>query len=359
MIAGALPSPAFWRGRRVLLTGHTGFKGAWLAHWLGALGAVVTGFSRDRLEGRSLFRDAGLGDGLLDRRGDVRDLAAVQAVMAEADPEIVLHLAAQSLVRRSYADPVETYATNVMGTVHVLESARRRGNGCLVLVVTSDKCYENREWPWGYRENEALGGHDPYSASKACAEHVASAYARSYGPGAGLRTLTARAGNVFGGGDWAPDRLIPDLVRGFRDARSVAIRNPDAVRPWQHVLEPLCGYLVLCERAHDAPDLLGQGWNFGPTAGGEVSVRHVADAVARLWAADARWHEAGVPGQLHEAGLLRLDSTRAHRILGWHPRWSLEQGLAASVALYRSDLTGAPLRRLLSSQVVRYTGMPA
>lgn len=357
MIAGALPSPAFWRGRRVVLTGHTGFKGAWLSHWLCDLGAEVVGFSQSLLEGRSLFRDAALGNRLVDCRGDVRDLAAIRAAIEDAKPDIVLHLAAQSLVRHSYADPVETYATNVMGTVNVLESARRLGNGCLVLVVTSDKCYENREWPWGYRENEALGGHDPYSSSKACAEIVAAAYARSYGADAGLRTLTARAGNVIGGGDWAPDRLVPDLVRGLSEGRSVAIRNPDAVRPWQHVLEPLCGYLLLCERADENANLLGQGWNFGPDAQGEVSVRHVADAVSRLWAGAGGWHEAGEPGQVHEARMLRLDSTQAKGRLGWHPRWGLEQALAASVALYRSDLTGEPLRDFLSRQIENYTGM--
>lgn len=356
MTADALPSPAFWRGRRVFLTGHTGFKGAWLAHWLCELGADVVGFSQGLLEGRSLFRDAALADGVVDRRGDVRDLSAVHAAMSDARSDIVLHLAAQSLVRHSYADPVETYATNVMGTVHVLESARRLGSGCLVLVVTSDKCYENREWPWGYRENEALGGHDPYSSSKGCAELVTAAYARSYGAAAGFRTLTARAGNVIGGGDWAPDRLLPDLVRGLSEGRSVAIRNPEAVRPWQHVLEPLGGYLLLCERAFERTDLLGQGWNFGPEARGEVSVRQVAETVCRLWSSPEGWHEAGEPGQVHEARMLRLDSTRATSILGWRPRWNLEQALAASVELYRSDLTGEPLRRLLSRQITDYAG---
>ena len=356
MTGGALPSPSFWAGRRVFLTGHTGFKGTWLAIWLRLLGAEVTGFSDGTLPGRSLFADLAPADHVADRRGDVRNLDAVRAALIEARPDIVMHLAAQSLVRRSYATPVETFATNVMGTAHVLEAARGLPAPCRVLVVTSDKCYENREWLWGYRETEPMGGHDPYSASKGCAELVASAYARSFSAGGGLHVVSARAGNVIGGGDWAQDRLIPDLVRGMREGRPVPIRNPDAVRPWQHVLEPLGGYLLLCERAAEE-GISGQGWNFGPEARSELPVRRVADALCRLWGRSDGWHHAGDPQAHHEAGLLRLDSAKANRLLGWQQRWDLDEALTASVAIYRSHLKGPALRQLLERQIADYTGM--
>lgn len=353
----AVPDAAFWRGRRVLLTGHTGFKGSWLAFWLAALGAETVGFSNGVPTDPSLFEAIRLADLIEDRRGDVRDLAALEAVMSRVRPDIVLHLAAQPLVRYSYEAPVETYATNVMGTVHVLEAARRLQSECTVVVVTTDKCYENREWVWGYRESEAMGGHDPYSSSKGCAELVASAYARSYagGPSPRLKVMSARAGNVIGGGDWALDRLVPDLVRGRASGRPVGIRNPEAIRPWQHVLEPVCGYLLLAERGAQGGDVLGQGWNFGPDRDAEVSVRVVADEVCRLYDAPDGWYFAGTPGQLHEAQLLRLDSTKARTALGWAPRWTLGEALGATVEHY--GVTGSDaLRDLMTRQISRYCG---
>lgn len=346
------PSKQFWEGKRVLLTGHTGFKGSWLSLWLSQLGARVTGFSNKVPTERSIFEDAEIGGLLEDRCGDVRDEAAVGEAVASTNPDIVFHLAAQPLVRYSYDNPLETFATNVMGTTIVLDHARRAG--CPVIVVTSDKCYENRKQLWGYRENEAMGGHDPYSASKGCAELVTSAFARSYPSVSGFRVMSGRAGNVIGGGDWAEDRLVPDLVRGLESGNSVPIRNPEAIRPWQHVLEPLCGYLLLAERLFDGKGASGEGWNFGPDNDAEVPVRRIADTVCRLWDGRDGWHFAGVPGQVHEAEILRLDSTKARTGLGWRPRWSLDEALAASVEVYRSNARGCQLRQLLSDQISRY-----
>ncbi len=384
--AGGLPDPAFWTGRRVLLTGHTGFKGAWAALWLQALGAQVYGVSDRPLPGRSLYADVGSLDLAHDGRGDIRDGAAMREAVARCEPEVVIHLAAQSLVRASYAEPVATFAANLMGTVHLLEAVRGLGGACPVIVVTSDKCYENRETGRAHVEGDPLGGHDPYSASKACAEIAALSYARSFGGGDGLRVATARAGNVVGGGDWAADRLVPDLVRGLMAGRPVPIRHPDAVRPWQHVLEPLCGYLLLAERAagpsapgaadpisgqtRDSPgeardvsgeagDVSGEAWNFGPDPGSEATVGTVAETVCRLWGRPEGWRAAPEPDAPHEARLLHLDSGKARRRLGWAPRWDLEQALAASVALYRTDRSGADLRRLALSQIADYTDRPA
>jgi CDP-glucose 4,6-dehydratase len=353
-----LPNPSFWRGRRVFLTGHTGFKGAWLSLWLHQLGAEVTGFSRGLLGERSLFEEAGLSDTLKDGRGDVRDATSVARALTEAEPDIVLHLAAQSLVRYSYAEPVETYATNVMGTVHVLDAVRRLARPCVAVMVTSDKCYENREWVWGYRENEPMGGHDPYSSSKGCAELVTSAYARSYMSDTEHRAVSARAGNVIGGGDWGQDRLVPDLARGLISGHSIPIRNPDAIRPWQHVLEPLCGYLLLAEAVTADPAKAHEGWNFGPGPESEVPARRIADQICERWGTPTGWHYAGQPGQQHEAQILRLDSTKARSRLGWRPRWGLDRALDACVEIYRSGLTGPGLRDLVSRQIAEYAATP-
>jgi CDP-glucose 4,6-dehydratase len=350
-----VPKIDFWRGRRVFITGHTGFKGAWLSFWLLELEAKVFGYSNGIPTARSLFEDLGLSKLLEDRRGDIRNAQCVKEAVEATRPDIVLHLAAQPLVRRSYASPLETYATNVMGTVHVLEAARAASGGVPALVVTTDKCYENREWIWGYRETEPMGGYDPYSSSKACAELVTSAYARSYSSSeSAFRIASARAGNVIGGGDWAPDRLVPDLVRGLLTGESVGIRNPRAVRPWQHVLEPLCGYLLLAQGLLDGADVAGQGWNFGPDVGSEVSVREVADKLCHLWARSSGWHPVGNQNDLHEANMLRLDSSKARRFLGWRPQWSLGEALTSSVEVYRSTERGEDLQHLLRAQIGRY-----
>lgn len=355
MSEASLPSPEFWRNRRVFMTGHTGFKGSWLSQWLLVMGAQVVGFSKDIPTDPSLFDAFGLPHQMEDMRGDVTDLPALNAAIAKAQPEIILHLAAQSLVRLSYSTPVETYATNVMGTVNVLEAARQNPSVKLAVVITSDKCYENRETIWSYRETDAMGGYDPYSSSKGCAELVAAAYARSFASDSdGLKIVSARAGNVIGGGDWALDRLVPDLMRGLISGNPLHIRSPHAVRPWQHVLEPLSGYLVLAERAFTDASLASQGWNFGPDSSSEQTVETIANQVCRLWPATNGWVDVSDPNQLHEAHLLKLDSTKARIHLGWHPRWSLDTALEASVAFYREHANGGNMRDFGLRQIADY-----
>lgn len=323
-------SPDFWRNRRVFVTGHTGFKGSWLMPWLDRLGAKATGYALPE--------------------HDVRDLDTLRRALAASDAEVVFHLAAQSLVRESYADPVETYSTNVMGTVHLLEAVRTAKRVRATVVVTSDKCYENREWLWPYRENEPLGGHDPYSSSKACQELVAAAYRHSFN---GSPIATARAGNVIGGGDEAKDRLVPDLIRAFSGGRAATIRNPRAIRPWQHVLEPLAGYLLLAERLAEDPSFAG-AWNFGPNEHDVRSVHEIADALAARWGADALWQqdEATHP---HEAMTLKLDSTRARTLLGWSPRLSLDTALDWIVDWHRRD----DPRTITMQQIERFEQLTA
>lgn len=320
---------AFWQGKRVLLTGHTGFKGSWLALWLGQLGARVTGFALPA-QTPSLFELAAVSNGLHDVQGDLRDLSALCDVMAQAQPEIILHLAAQPLVREGYRDPLHTYSTNVMGTLNLLEAVRQTGGVRACVVVTTDKVYANKEWPWAYRENEALGGHDPYSSSKACCELLAESYTASFFPPDaysqhGFALATARAGNVLGGGDFAADRLIPDILAAWSVGNDVTLRNPHAIRPWQHVLEPLSGYLKLAQALYERGCSVGGAWNFGPR---DVDMRTVNEIVALLadgWPQSPGW--SVVPSAQHEAGILKLDSSRARHLLGWQTRWSLEQCL--------------------------------
>lgn len=320
-------TPAFWSGRRVFVTGHTGFKGSWLTAWLLRMGAEVTGYALPPPTGPSLYRALRLADEHRGVTGDVRDAASLDASLRDARPEVVFHLAAQALVRRSYAEPTETFGTNVMGTVHLLDAVRAVGSVGAVVAVTTDKVYENREWVWPYREHDALGGHDPYSSSKAMAELATASYRRSFFPPSdlarhGTAIATARAGNVIGGGDWAEDRLVPDLVRGFERDRPVVIRHPDAVRPWQHVLEPLSGYLVLAERLQAGDADACDAWNFGPDDGDALPVGDLADRLASRWGEGARWlHEPGVGP--HEAHVLRLDIAKARHVLRWLPRWTI------------------------------------
>ena len=333
-----MPAPvdaAFWRGRRVFLTGHTGFKGSWLALWLRELGAQVVGYSEPPPTSPSLFEACAVAHGLEHVEGDIRDVSAVSRALATARPEVVIHLAAQALVRQSYEDPVGTFATNVMGTVHLLQAVRHSApEARAVLCVTSDKCYENREWLWGYREDEPLGGHDPYSASKASAELVTSAYRRSWFANGAIGVASARSGNVIGGGDWARDRLAVDAVTAFQGGTPLRLRNPDAIRPWQHVLEPLAGYLRLCERLAEAPGAFSEAWNFGPQ-GEPAAVKHVADRLAALWGKGALW-EQDPDAHPHEARSLALDCHKALVRLQWRPRWSLERALSATTDWYRS-----------------------
>jgi CDP-glucose 4,6-dehydratase len=321
---------AFYRTRKVLLTGHTGFKGTWLAAWLDALGARVTGFS---LPVDTPPEDAS--GHVAGRWGDVRDSVAVRAVFAEVQPEIVFHLAAQALVRRSYREPVATYATNVMGTVHVLEAARHTPSVRVVVNVTSDKCYENREWVWGYREPDPMGGHDPYSSSKGCAELVTAAYRRSFGPPhGGLAVASARAGNVIGGGDWSEDRIVPDIVRALTARRPVVLRHPQAVRPWQHVLEPLSGYLVLGERLWNGGVDFAEAWNFGPAESVPLSVGELARRFLDLWGVGRLVVQADE--SVHEAHCLKLDCSKAQQKLGWFPVLTVDEALAWTAEWYRT-----------------------
>lgn len=350
-------NPAFWKDKQVFVTGHTGFKGSWLCLWLERMGAQVTGYALAPPTEPSLFQVADVAAGMTSLQGDIRDLAGLSAAMAEAAPDVVLHLAAQSLVRPSYDDPVGTYATNVMGTVNVLEAVRRTPGVRVVVNVTSDKCYENREWPWGYRENEAMGGHDPYSSSKGCAELVAAAYRRSFfevGEHA-VALASARAGNVIGGGDWAVDRLVPDVLKAFGEGRPVQLRSPTAVRPWQHVLEPVHGYLLLAERLwSDGPAHAG-GWNFGPSEDDARPVSWIVEQLADCWGEGASWGQD--EGQHpHEAHYLKLDCSKARSQLQWQPRWSLAKALEQTVAWYRAYLAGEDMRTVSEAQIALYEG---
>ncbi|MFZ2267955.1 MAG: CDP-glucose 4,6-dehydratase [Azonexus sp.] len=347
-----LVNPAFWHGKRVFLTGHTGFKGSWLALWLQQLGATVTGYALPPSTTPSLFEIADVARGMNSIIGDIRDASALQSALAASQPQIVLHLAAQALVGEGYRDPLGTYSTNVQGTANLLEAVRHTPGIDAVVVVTSDKCYDNKEWPWPYRENEALGGHDPYSSSKACAELVTASYRKSFLGEAGVAVASARAGNVFGGGDWSAHRLIPDLLAAFAAERPARLRNPHAVRPWQHVLEPLAGYLILAERISATPHL-ADAWNFGPSDSDCQTTGEIADRLARTWGEPAAW-QAEKSDFPHEAGLLRLDSSRARQQLGWQPSWALDTGLAATVAWHKAWLAAADMRAITLQQIENY-----
>jgi len=348
----------FWRGRRVLLTGHTGFKGAWLALWLQALGADVTGFSLGVPTQPSLYELARVGEGMDGIEGDVRDFHALSHALAVARPEVVIHMAAQSLVRRSYTQPRATYETNVMGTVNLLDAVRLGGRVRVLVNVTSDKCYENREWEWPYREHEPMGGHDPYSSSKGCAELVSDAFRRSFFSGEhATRVATARAGNVIGGGDWGQDRLIPDLMRAALARQTLHVRNPHSVRPWQHVLNPLSGYLVLAQQLWSSEALAG-AWNFGPAEADARAVSWVVQRVADSWPQELRWQDdagrdAGREAP-HEARCLKLDSSRAHTHLRWQPLWDLERGVDATVDWYRALLDDGDMAAVTAEQIASY-----
>lgn len=357
-VEGVAVTPAFWRGKRVLLTGHTGFKGSWMALWLQSMGADLAGFALAPPTTPSLFEEAGVAAGMRSVSGDIRDLAAVRAALAGHRPEIVFHMAAQPLVRHSYAEPVATYATNVMGTVNLLEAVRLAPGVRALVNVTTDKCYENREWPWAYRENEAMGGYDPYSSSKGCAELVTAAYRASYfNPNEharhGVALASARAGNVIGGGDWAPDRLVPDILAAFAAGRGAEIRHPHAVRPWQHVLEPLRGYLMLAERLYHDGAAYAEGWNFGPNEDDARPVGWIVENLAALWGDGAHWRsDAGA--HPHEAHSLKLDIAKARQRLGWRPALRLQPALELIVEWARQRQAGADVRALTLAQIARY-----
>lgn len=351
---------SFWRGRRVLVTGHTGFKGGWLSLWLESLGAEVTGYALTPTTSPNLYEAANVTRGLKESViADIRDLDRLGDVIRRARPEIVIHMAAQPLVRASYADPIETYSVNVVGTATLLEAIRRGGGVRAVVSVTSDKCYENREWVWGYRESDPMGGFDPYSSSKGCAELVTSAMRNAFFHPESwsehkVAVASARAGNVIGGGDWAEDRLVPDLVRAFTAGVAAAVRRPDAVRPWQHVLEPLSGYLVLAERLVDEGPDFAEAWNFGPEESDAREVGWLADRVSTLWGDGARC-EGDRRAHPHEATFLKLDCSKARARLGWRPRWHLERALEETVAWYRAFYAGSDVRALSAGQIAAYS----
>lgn len=351
-------NPSFWAGKVVLLTGHTGFKGGWLSLWLQAMGAKVIGYALAAPTTPSLFVVANVAKGMVSIESDIRDFAVLSAVFEKYQPEIIIHMAAQPLVRYSYANPIETYSTNVMGTVHLLEAARLTGSVRAIVNVTSDKCYENREWPWGYRENEAMGGYDPYSNSKGCAELVASAYRSSYfNPGNftdhGVALASARAGNVVGGGDWAEDRLIPDIMRAIMRGEPVHIRNPHAIRPWQHVLEPLSGYLLLAQKLYEQGAAYAEGWNFGPNSEDAKPVQWVVESLTESWGEDASW-VLDPSIHPHEAHYLKLDCSKAKAQLDWQPRWCLEDALIAIIDWYRAYRDGQDMHELTLRQIRVY-----
>lgn len=348
----------FWRGRRVFLTGHTGFKGAWLALWLQKMGAEVTGYALAPPTKPSLFDAANLSKDMHSIIGDIRDAETLTRSLREARPEILLHLAAQPIVRQGYVDPVETFSTNVMGLVNVFEAIRRIDSIRACVNVTSDKCYENREWAYGYRENDAMGGFDPYSSSKGCAELVTSAYRRSYfsvaNSSSRLALASARAGNVIGGGDWAADRLVPDILRAISSGQPARIRNPSAIRPWQHVLEPLSGYLTLAQRlSQEDGEVAAQGWNFGPSPEDTRPVEWIVEKLVELWGRGASWERDPVSGP-HEAHYLSLDCHKANRELGWRPVWSIGQAVEKIIHWHRAYLDGATMRDETLRQVNEY-----
>ena len=351
----------FWKGKRVLITGHTGFKGSWLSLWLQAKGAHVIGYSLSPPTEPSLFELASVKEGMVSIEGDIRDLNHLKKSIAKHQPEIVFHMAAQALVRYSYRDPVETYSTNVIGTVNLLEVVRLSNGIKAVVCITSDKCYENREWHWGYREIDPMGGHDPYSSSKGCAELVIAAYRNSYFSADeyeshGVAVASTRAGNVIGGGDWSEDRLIPDMIKAFLENRSVIIRSPNAIRPWQHVLEPLSGYLSLAEKLWLSGPEFAQGWNFGPNVEDSKPVSWIVGKMAELWNEGASWKLDSVQNP-PEDNYLRLDSTKAITMLGWAPKIHLITALEWVCEWYRGYQQNMDLRLLSERQIERYENM--
>jgi CDP-glucose 4,6-dehydratase len=353
-VANVVMTESFWRGRTVLVTGHTGFKGSWLCLWLESLGAEVVGFSSGSSgqaagRGNTLFERARVGEGVRSLEGDVGDRDAVLEAFGASTPEVVFHMAAQPLVRRSYEDPVGTFETNAIGTLNVLEAVRRGDSVCAVVNVTTDKVYENRELRRGYSEDDPLGGSDPYSASKACSELVTSAYRQSFLAARGVGVATARSGNVIGGGDWGADRLVPDLVRGALAGEPVQIRNPNAVRPWQHVLNPLSGYLLLAERLCQSGEY-AEAWNFGPDSDDVKPVGWIADRMRERWGEELRW-ETDAGEHPHETGYLSLDSSKARERLGWRSRWDLERALDSIVDWHKALRDGGDARELVLDQV--------
>lgn len=343
----------FWQGKRVFVTGHTGFKGSWLCLWLHNMGALVSGYALSPPTNPSLFVEANLRKIIASEEGDICDVAHLHKTMDHFQPEIVFHMAAQSLVRLSYESPLETYNTNIMGTISLLEVVRRVGNVKVVINVTSDKCYENQEWPWGYRESEPMGGFDPYSCSKGCAELITASYRQSFFNSDGCALASVRAGNVIGGGDWALDRLVPDVLKAFSNSKKVSIRYPNALRPWQHVLEPLSGYLMLAEQLYSKGLAFAEGWNFGPKEDNVHSVEWIVEYLKSQWGEGASWEHNETP-QFHEANFLKLDCSKAKTKLGWQPLWDIGYTLNRTVAWYKAWQEGVDMYKYTIREINEY-----
>ena len=348
----------FWQGKKVLITGHTGFKGGWLSLWLQEMGSKVIGLALDPPTNPNLFDQANVAENMLSLRADIRELDPLKKIFQDQKPEIVFHLAAQSLVRYSYLEPVETYQTNVIGSLNILEAIKYVNSVRSVVMVTTDKCYDNQEWVWGYRENEPMGGHDPYSSSKGCAELLIASFRDSFFPSHDFEKhktgiASVRAGNVIGGGDWAEDRLIPDIFRAIKNRTTVRVRNPNAIRPWQHVLEPLSGYLMLAEKLYKNGDKYAEAWNFGPKEEDTKTVEWIINRISKQLGEETRWaYDDG--DHPHEANYLKLDCSKAHNILLWKPKWSLDQALIKIIEWYRDELTGKNVKEKTLSQINEY-----
>ncbi|SDT95104.1 CDP-glucose 4,6-dehydratase [Polaribacter sp. Hel1_33_78] len=345
----------FWKSKKVFLSGHTGFKGSWVSLWLQSMGAIVKGYSLEPNTKPNLFTEANVEENMNSEFGDIRNLNQISKSMLDFNPDILIHMAAQPLVRLSYQEPVDTYTTNVIGTVNVLEAARSCPNLKAIVSVTTDKCYENNEWDWGYRENEPMGGHDPYSSSKGCAELVTSAYRRSFFNSEDTASLaSARAGNVIGGGDWADDRLIPDILKAFEKSESVVIRNPISTRPWQHVLEPLSGYLVLAQELFENGKEYAEGWNFGPKDEDCQPVNWILDKMVSNWGEGASW-ELDKNNNPHEAGFLKLDCSKAANRLKWQPKWSLQQTLKLIIEWHQVYVNKGDVKEQCLTEIKKYS----
>ena len=345
---------AFWHSKKVFLTGHTGFKGSWLSLWLQSMGAQVQGYALGPPTEPSLFVEANVHKNMDSQIGDIRDLEKIKKSMQSFNPDLLIHMAAQPLVRLSYSEPIETYTTNVIGTVNVLEAARSCSKLKVIISVTTDKCYENKEWVWGYREDEPMGGHDPYSSSKGCAELVTSAYKKSFFNTDDTASIaSARAGNVIGGGDWAEDRLIPDILKAFEKSKPVIVRNPLSTRPWQHVLEPLSGYLVLAQKLYEKGDEFAEAWNFGPKDEGCKPVNWILDKMVKKWGDGASW-ELDKNSNPHEAGYLKLDCSKASARLNWRPNWKLESTLKLIIDWHQAWISEDDMYKKCLEEIEKY-----
>lgn len=348
-----LANDPFWQSKRIVVTGHTGFKGSWLCMWLNSMGAKVCGIALEPPTMPNLFNVARVADGLEHHIADIRDLAVLKDKISNFQPEIIFHLAAQPLVLRSYKDPIETYETNIMGTLNVLEAARYSRSVKAIVNITTDKCYENNDWVWGYRENDTMGGHDPYSNSKGCVELLSNAYRLSFLNPNGVALATARAGNVIGGGDWADDRLVPDILRALETGAEIEIRNPESIRPWQHVLEPLSGYLLLAQRLYNEGLVLAEGWNFGPREEDAKPVKWIVDYLCASWGTGASWIQQ-FGEHPHEANYLKLDTSKAKNRLNWTPRWGLDEALARVIEWQCEWLDGSDMKAVCLNQISEY-----